>query len=101
MLNVLLICSMGASTGALCDKIKKCADEENFEIKIWATAMAQAGDEIPKSDVILLGPQVRFMLKKLTAKADGRPIRAIDMAQYGMMDAKGVLKTIKEMAAEL
>lgn len=54
-------------------------------------SIAQAGYEIPKSDAILLRPQVRFMLKKLTAKTDRRAIRAIDMAQYDVMDAKGML----------
>ena len=89
MLNVLLICSLGASTGALCDKIKKVADSENYEINIWATSLATASDEIEKSDVILLGPQIRFMLKKVAKEAGG------------LMDAEGILKTIKGMAKEI
>ena len=101
MLNVLLICSLGASTGALCDKIKKVADRENYEINIWATSLATASDEIEKSDVILLGPQIRFMLKKVAKEAGGRPIQAIDMKMYGLMDAEGILKTIKGMAKEI
>ena len=70
MLNVLLICSMGASTAVLCEKIKDAAKQEGEEINIWATALSVAGDEIPKADVILLGPQIRYMLKKVqNAKA--------------------------------
>lgn len=101
MLNVLLICSMGASTGALCDKIKKEAEKENFEMKIWATSLATANDEIENADIILLGPQVRFMQKKIQAVAQDKPLDAIDMAMYGMMDGKGVFYKIKEMAAKL
>ncbi len=101
MLNVLLICSMGASTGALCDKIKKVADSEGYEIKIWATSLATANDEIEKSDIILLGPQIRFMLKKVQAEAGNRPLQAIDMKMYGMMDANAIFKIIKEMADNL
>lgn len=101
MLNVLLICSMGASTGALCDKIKKAADNENFEINIWATSLATANDEIEKSDVILLGPQIRYMLKKIIAVSEGRPVESIDMSMYGMMDGEAVFAKIKEMAAKI
>lgn len=101
MLNVLLICSLGASTGALCDKIKAAADKEGFEMKIWATSLATSGDEMPKADVILLGPQVRFMLKKIQAKAGNKPVESIDMRQYGMMDGEGVFQAIKRMAESL
>lgn len=101
MLNVLLICSMGASTGVLCEKIKKCASEQNYEIKIWATALSQSNDEIPKADIILLGPQVRFMLKKISEKAQDKPIKAIDMMQYGKMDAEGILDMIKDMKGNI
>lgn len=99
MTNVLLICSMGASTGALCAKIKKIADEEGFEINIWATSLATANDEIEKADVILLGPQVRFMIKKIQAAAGKIPVESIDMTMYGMMDGKGVLEQIKKMVS--
>ncbi|SJZ76681.1 PTS sugar transporter subunit IIB [Anaerorhabdus furcosa] len=98
MLNVLLICSMGASTGALCEKIKKAADQQNYDINIWATSLATANDEIEKSDIILLGPQIRYMLKKIVEAADGRPVEAIDMATYGMMDGEAVFNKVKEMA---
>lgn len=101
MINVLLICSLGASTGALCAKIKSAADAENYDINIWATALAQAGDEMPKADVILLGPQVRFMQKKIQAEAKDTPVQSIDMRVYAAMDGVAVFNTIKEMAADI
>ena len=97
MLNVLLICSMGASTAVLCEKIKEAARNEGDEIDIWATALSVSGDEIPKADVILLGPQVRYMLKKVQSEADGTPVQAIDMATYGRIDGQAVYQMIKEM----
>ena len=100
MLNVLLICSMGASTAVLCEKIREAAKEEGEDINIWATALSVSGDEIPKSDVILLGPQIRYMLKKVQSEAEERPVRAIDMMTYGNLDGKAVYQMIKEMKAE-
>ena len=101
MLDVLLICSMGASTGALCSKIKQVADSESFELNIWAVAMGTSGDDIPKADVILLGPQVRFMQKKIQKEAGNTPVEAIDMITYGKMDAEAVFAQIKKMKESL
>ncbi len=100
MLNVLLICSMGASTAVLCEKIKEAAAEEGEEINIWATALSVAGDEIPKADVILLGPQVRYMLKKVQNEADDKPVQAIDMVSYGKLDGEAVYGIIKGMRTD-
>lgn len=96
MLNVLLICSMGASTSILCEKIKTASIEENLEIKIWATPLSTANDETEKADIILLGPQIRYMKNKVIEMANGKPVEVIDMLAYGMMDAKAVLNIIKK-----
>ncbi len=101
MLNVLLICSMGASTAVLCEKIKEAAANAGDEIDIHATALSVSGDEIPQADVILLGPQIRYMLKKVESDADGKPVRAIDMATYGKIDGEAVYQIIKEMKEHL
>lgn len=97
MLKVLLICSMGASTAVLCEKIKAAAKEENVDLEIWATALSMSGDEIGKADLILLGPQVRYMKNKVSKEADGKPVEAIDMQTYGKLDGKKVFELIKEM----
>jgi PTS system cellobiose-specific IIB component len=91
---------MGASTAVLCEKIKEAAKEEGEDINIWATALSVAGDEIPKADVILLGPQIRYMLKKVQKEAEDKPVRAIDMMTYGNLDGKGVYDVIKEMRTD-
>ena len=51
-----------------------------------------ASCEVPKSDVVLLGPQIKFALpeiKKLTDQA-GNKIGVIDMMDYGMMNGEKV-----------
>ena len=97
MLKVLLICSMGASTAVLCEKIREAAREEGEEIEIWATALSVAGDEIPKANVILLGPQIRYMQRKVQCEAGDTPVRAIDMTVYGQLDGKSVYQMVNEM----
>ena len=40
MINVLLICSQGASTAMMCQKIKQEADKNNVEMTVKAVALA-------------------------------------------------------------
>lgn len=97
MIKVLLICSQGASTAIMCDRIKEAASENNVEMEVNAVAMAVSDDYIPKADVVLLGPQVRYFKNKVAAVANGKPVDTIDMATYGMMDGHKVFKQILEL----
>lgn len=96
-MNVLLICSMGASTASMCKKIEEAAAEEGMQLETQAVAMAMMNDKIDWADVVLVGPQIRFMLDKVRAASQGKPTEAIDMMAYGMMDGKKVLQQIKGM----
>ena len=54
---------------------------------------------MPKADVVLLGPQIKFALpeiKKLTDQA-GNKIGVIDMMDYGMMNGEKVLNMALEL----
>ncbi len=96
-MNVLLICSQGASTASMCKKIEEAAANEGMELETYAVAMAMMGDKIDWADVVLVGPQIRFMIDKVRAGAKGKPVEAIDMMAYGMMDGAKVLQQIKGM----
>ncbi len=93
MVNILLVCSAGMSTSAVVKKMQKAAEEKGIEATIWAVGEAQSKDEIPKSDIILLGPQVRFLEKKMKDRAGGKPVMVIDMAAYGRLDGAKILDT--------
>lgn len=43
-------------------------------------------------DVMLLGPQVRFLESKMKGIAGGKPVAVIDMQAYGTMNGKKVLE---------
>ena len=96
-MNVLLICSMGASTASMCKKIEEAAAAEGMELETQAVAMAMMNDKLDWADVVLVGPQIRFMLDKVRAAAPDKPVDAIDMMAYGMMDGKKVLQQIQGM----
>lgn len=92
MVNILLICSAGMSTSLLVTKMEKAAAAKNIEAKIWAVGDAESSSNIPKADIVLLGPQVRFLLAKVREQAKGKPVESIDMLSYGTMNGEKVLE---------
>lgn len=94
-MNLLLICSQGASTASMCKKIEAAAASEGFDLATKAVPLAMMNDYVDWADVVLVAPQVRFMLDKVRAGANGKPVDAIDMMAYGMMDGAKVLAQAK------
>lgn len=99
-MNVLLICSYGMSTGMLCDRIEAAAKADGQELKIWAVSESVAREHVGKADLILLGPQVRFLKDKIAGMAAGKPVEVIDMMAYGMMDGNKVYADIKKVMGD-
>lgn len=93
MINILLVCTAGMSTSMLVKKMETASVEMGVEINVWAVGDAAFKDNAPKADIVLLGPQVRFLLKNLEAQLKGeKPIMVIDMMAYGAMNGKKVLE---------
>ncbi len=66
------------------------AELQGLQADISAVGTSQAKKEAPDADIILLGPQIRFMEKQI--KADyNKPTMVIDMMDYGRLDGKAVL----------
>lgn len=73
-------------------KMQEAAAEKGIEAEIWAVGDADAVNNVEKMDVMLLGPQVRFLESKMKGIADGKPVAVIDMQAYGTMNGKKVLE---------
>ena len=99
MIKILLACSAGMSTSLLVTKMEAAAKESGIEAKIWAISEANIDKEVQNTDVILLGPQVRFMLNKATeiAKPYNVPVEVINMMHYGTCNGKAVLDRAIEL----
>ena len=83
-MNVLLLCSQGMSTGMLCDRIAAAAKEDGCEMTVWAASEIKAREHVGKADIILLGPQVRYLKSRIEEMAEGT------------MDGKKVYNDIKK-----
>lgn len=94
MKRILLACSSGMSTSILVAKMRTHAKEIGMEAEIWAVGQEQAVDEMAKADVVLIGPQMRFLKDSLGKQAakHGIPLDIIDMMAYGLADGKAALE---------
>lgn len=100
MKKILLVCSAGMSTSLLVSKMEEAAKAKGIECQIDAVAEAEAKNRIDEIDVLLLGPQVRFLLSKFKGILDpkGVPVEVIDTVAYGTMNGEKVLNRALEIA---
>lgn len=92
-MKILLVCSAGMSTSLLVTKMQEAASAANIDATIWAIGDAQWEGELEKADVILLGPQVRYLQEKMRERVNHQiPVGIIDMLNYGTMNGKKVLE---------
>ena len=95
--TIMLVCSAGMSTSLLVTKMQKAAEDRGMEADIFAVSASEADTNLENKEVnvLLLGPQVRFMKSQFETKlADkGIPVDVIDMKDYGMMNGEAVLGT--------
>ena len=99
-INIMLVCSAGMSTSMLVTRMEKAAESAEIEANTFAVSADEADDHIDKGglDVLLLGPQVKFMKDKFVKKTEGTSILVdvIDMKDYGIMNGEKVLNDTME-----
>ncbi|WP_241667897.1 hypothetical protein [Akkermansia muciniphila] len=67
-MKILLACSSGMSTSLLVNKMKEAAQAQGIEAEIWAVGQSEVDAEMQKADVLLFGPQMRFLKSKYAPK---------------------------------
>lgn len=93
MYRIMLCCSAGMSTSMLVRKMVEAATQRGIEVEINAFGVAEFDEQFARYQVVLLGPQVKYMLQSLTEKAAGQhiPVQPIEMMDYGMQRGDRVL----------
>ncbi|HEM4285100.1 TPA: PTS sugar transporter subunit IIB [Streptococcus suis] len=94
MKQIMLVCNAGMSTSMLVTKMQKAAEEKGIKATIWAVPVSEADSEVSQKeiDVLLLGPQVKFLLNDYKAKFESAiKVDAINMMDYGVMNGAKVL----------
>ena len=76
----------------LVKKMTEYANELGLEVDIDATPFGNLGDRINRTDILLIGPQVRHLLKKFSAEYGGKipVIMVMNMSHYALIKAKEI-----------
>lgn len=97
MVKILLVCAAGMSTSLMVTKMKDAAKNKGIEAEIWAVSDAAAAENLPKADMLMLGPQVRYLESRMKELAGNKPVAVIDMLAYGTMNGEKVLDQALKM----
>ena len=100
MKKIVLLCAAGMSTSLLVNKMKEASISEGLDYDINAYSISEARIYGAEAAVILLGPQVRFNLSKISEEFPNTPVEAIDMVAYGTMDGAKVIARVKELIGD-
>ncbi len=90
--HIYLFCSAGMSTSLLVSKMRAQAEKYEVPVVIEAFPETLAGEKGQTADVILLGPQIAYMLPEIQRLLPNKPVEVIDSILYGKIDGLGVLK---------
>ena len=64
-MRIMLACCAGMSTSLVVSKMQEAAKQQGKDYKIWAVEQGQIEAEMGNFDVLLLGPQVRHIMRKV------------------------------------
>lgn len=90
--RIYLFCSAGMSTSLLVSKMKAQAEKYDVPVEIDAYPETLAAEKGQDADLVLLGPQIAYMLPEIQTLLPGKPVEVIDSLLYGKVDGLGVLK---------
>ncbi len=99
MKKIMLCCSAGMSTSLLVKKMLASAQERGIEAEIKAFGTNEFADQVANYQVVLLGPQVKYMQNDLQQVANqyGIKVEPINMMDYGMQKGDKVLDFALEL----
>ena len=101
MIRIMLACAGGFSTSLLMNKMLDEAKKRGIDVTVNAIGEKTISEHLGEFDVLLLGPQVRYMLNDTTKLLNGTcPCNVIDMRDYGTMNGAKVLDAALKMYEE-
>ena len=97
-MRIVLACNAGMSTSLVVAKMQDAAKAQGKDYKIWAVEQGEIQNELGNFDVLLLGPQVRHLQRKVKATVgDSAPVAVIDALAYGRCNGAAILKQAEDL----
>ena len=99
--HIYLFCSAGMSTSLLVSKMRAQAEKYEVPVVIEAFPETLAGEKGQKADVVLLGPQIAYMLPEIQRLLPNKPVEVIDSGLYGKIDGLGKVRISRSFLPKL
>jgi PTS system cellobiose-specific IIB component len=82
--------------------MEKAAKEDNIDVEIFAMSEGEATKHYDSVQLVLLGPQVRYLKNKLQKELKDKDlvVEVIDSINYGTMNGKKVLDNAMNILGE-
>ncbi|MDF3002654.1 MAG: phosphotransferase system cellobiose-specific component [Bacillota bacterium] len=99
MIRIILACAEGMSTSMLVIKMQEAAKKKGHEVEISAISEVQIKSKADEIDILLLGPQIRYLLGKMRTELGSKipVIEVINMSDYGLMNGEKILDHVMEL----
>ncbi len=93
MIRIVIVCNAAMSSSMIVHKMQVAAQNTGVEVSISAAANSEITNNKQAPDVILLGPQVRYLLKPYQEKFGplGVAVAVIDLRDYGLVNGEKIL----------
>jgi len=95
-LRVLLSCSAGLTTAMFADNLNSTADMLGLDYQFNAVSYLSIYEEVENYDVILIAPQIGYMLKRLQESLPDKLVLQIPTAVFASYDALSALKFVQD-----
>lgn len=96
-MRIMLVCSNGLSTSLVVSSMQEAAKAEGKNYKIWAIGQQNVQEELGNFDIVMVGPQVRYIQKRIQKLVENKiPVVVIDQIAYGRRDGVAVLKQAED-----
>ncbi|SEM92881.1 PTS sugar transporter subunit IIB [Lihuaxuella thermophila] len=98
-IRLLILCSMGMTSGILCKKVTDAAVHRRIQLVAEASGVAHFRFKAKEADAVLLEPQVRHLIKELGPIAIQHhiPLEPIDPVAFATMNGEKVLNQVLSM----
>ncbi|SEP02205.1 PTS system, cellobiose-specific IIB component [Paenibacillus sophorae] len=93
-LTVRIFCSAGASTSLWARNVQKAMDEKGLDAEIRAYSTSVVYEEGVKADVILIGPQTRYVEQDVKNKFPEKKVAVVPVQIFGLMNGEKGLEFI-------
>ena len=97
-MRIMLACHAGISTSLIVEKMKEAATSAGKDYTIWAVEQDRVEQELGNFDILMLGPQVRHIQRKIQRiVGDDIPVAVINAMAYGRGDGAAVIQQAEEI----